>query len=107
MAKKPGESVRGSRTGRPIMVLLDQLGQRWTLRILWELRHEARLTFRELQSQCENVSPTILNKRLKELRELKIIDHTEGGYGFTALGRELGTQIAGLDVWSKKWAKQL
>ena len=31
-------SVRGSRTGRPIMALLDLLGRRWTLRILWELR---------------------------------------------------------------------
>ncbi|RGP35061.1 transcriptional regulator, partial [Pseudotabrizicola alkalilacus] len=29
-AAKPG--VRGSRTGRPIMALLDLLGRRWTLR---------------------------------------------------------------------------
>ena len=36
-------SVRGSRTGRPIMALLDLLGRRWSLRIIWELR-EASLT---------------------------------------------------------------
>jgi len=34
--------VRGSRTGRPIMVLLDLLGRRWALRIVWELREEPR-----------------------------------------------------------------
>jgi len=44
-------SVRGSRTGRPIMALLDLLGRRWTLRILWELR-EQRLTSRALRAAC-------------------------------------------------------
>ena len=106
MAKKPGQKVRGSETGRPIVVLLDQLGQKWTLRILWELR-EHRLTFRELQSRCENISPTIVNRRLKDLRELQIIDHGEGGYGYTKLGRELGRQLALLDTWSKRWAKEI
>ena len=30
---KPGTRVRGSRTGKPIMALLDLLGRRWALRI--------------------------------------------------------------------------
>lgn len=87
------------------MVLLDQLGQRWTLRILWELRDD-RLTFRALKSRCDEVSPTLLNKRLKELRELLIIDHDNHGYGLTKSGRELGNQLSGLDSWSRKWARQ-
>ena len=36
MGKQAGSktrSVRGSRTGRPIMALLDLLGRRWSLRI--------------------------------------------------------------------------
>ena len=106
MAKQPGQKVRGSETGRPIMVLLDQLGQKWTLRILWELRAQ-RLTFRELQSRCENASPTIVNRRLKDLRELQLIDHGIGGYGYTTLGKELGLQLAALDTWSKHWAKEI
>jgi len=40
------------------MALLDLLGQRWTLRILWELR-DAPLTFRALQNACDSVSPKI------------------------------------------------
>ena len=50
--------VRGSRTGRPIMVLLDLLGRRWTLRIVWELRDQPR-RFRELQDAI-GASPTII-----------------------------------------------
>jgi DNA-binding HxlR family transcriptional regulator len=106
MAKQPGARVRGSRTGRPIMVLLDVLGQRWTLRILWELREE-RLNFRELRRRCEDVSPTLLNRRLKTLRELDLVDHTDEGYGYTRLGAELGVHISGLNRWSERWAKAL
>jgi len=45
----PKRRIRGSRTGRPIMVLLDLLGRRWTLRIMWELR-EGALTSRALRT---------------------------------------------------------
>ena len=105
-AKKPGQKARGSETGRPIMVLLDHLGQRWTLRILWELR-AGRLTFREIQERCDKISPTLLNKRLKELRELSLINHETGGYAYTSMGKELADQLATLDHWSKRWAKKL
>ena len=49
------------------MVLLDLLGRRWTLRILWELRHGA-LTSRALRTACDEASPTVLQARLSELR---------------------------------------
>ena len=88
------------------MVLFDVLGQRWTLRILWELRSD-RLPFRALRSRCENVSPTILNRRLQELRELNLLDHDEDGYGYTDWGRQLGAQLSGLSEWSVQWAKHL
>src|SRR5260370_11306397 len=67
-AVKPKRAVRGSTTGRPIMVLLDLLGRRWTLRILWELR-EAALTSRALREACDDASPTVLQARLADLRE--------------------------------------
>ena len=56
-------AVPASNSGRPLMVLLDLLGRRWALRVLWELR-DARATFRALQERCD-VSPTVLTKRLK------------------------------------------
>src|SRR5882672_4687979 len=71
-APRVGLPVRGSTTGRPVMVALDVLGRRGALRVLWELR-DARLTFRALQ-EASDMNPASLNKRIKELRELEIID---------------------------------
>jgi DNA-binding HxlR family transcriptional regulator len=104
--KKPGMPVRGSTSGRPVMVLFDVLGQRWTLRILWELRG-GRLNFRDLRARCDDISPTVLNGRLKTLRELKLVDHQEGGYSYTEQGAELSRQLAGFDSWAEGWAKSL
>ena len=85
------------------MVLLDMLGKRWTLRIMWELR-EAPQTFRNLQNRCSDISPTTLNNRLRELRDMKIIEHGDGGYSYTALGAQLGEHMTALDSWSRLWA---
>jgi len=102
MAKR----IRGSSTGRPIMVLLDLLGRRWTLRIVWELREQPR-RFRELQDSI-GASPTIVNTRLGELREAQLIELAEEeGYRLTALGRELLTLFLPLHRWSEKWAKAI
>ena len=98
--------VRGSKTGRPIMVLLDLLGRRWVLRIVWELREEPR-RFRELQDAI-GASPTIVNSRLAELREAKLVElDAEAGYRLTVLGGELLRLFLPLHVWSEKWAKAI
>jgi DNA-binding HxlR family transcriptional regulator len=95
--------VRGSRTGRPIMVLLDLLGRRWALRILWELRNDP-LTSRALRTACDEASPTVLNERLKELREADFIELVEAGYALTALGRELSKKFMPLHHFAEKWS---
>jgi len=96
--------VRGSRTGRPIMRLLDLLGRRWTLRIVWELREEPK-RFRDLQDLI-GASPTIVNTRLAELRAAKLVELDDAvGYRLTALGRELLQLFLPLHTWSEKWAK--
>ncbi|QOZ31362.1 helix-turn-helix domain-containing protein [Bradyrhizobium sp. CCBAU 53421] len=99
---RPG--VRGSRTGRPIMALLDLLGRRWTLRIVWELR-ESALTSRALRTACDEASPTILQTRLTELRESGFVELTEDGYSLTALGRELFQTFTPLNRFAERWSK--
>jgi DNA-binding HxlR family transcriptional regulator len=95
--------VRGSRTGRPIMALLDLLGRRWTLRLIWDLREQSR-RFRELQESI-GASPTIINTRLAELREAGLVElDPEAGYRLTLLGRELLRLFLPLHAWSEKWA---
>ena len=101
-----GKSVRGSKSGKPIMVLLDLLGRRWTLRILWELRNGEALSFRELRAACDNLSPTILNKRLHELREADIVELIDGaGYQLTNEGQILLETLLPLNEWAKRWGK--
>jgi len=108
MAKQTGparQGVRGSRSGRPIMVLLDLLGRRWALRILWELRAKP-LTSRSLRTACDDASPTVLQARLTELREAGFVELGDGGgYGLTALGRELCEMVMPLQRFAERWKR--
>jgi DNA-binding HxlR family transcriptional regulator len=98
-------AVRGSRTGRPIMVLLDLLGRRWALRILWELRDQT-LTSRSLRTACDEASPTVLQARLSELREADFIELVpSSGYRLTAMGRELQNNLLPLHRFAERWSK--
>lgn len=83
------------------MIVLDVLGRRGSLRILWELR-DTPLTFRALQDACET-NPGSLNTRLKDLRELGIVDHENGGYRLSDSGRDLLETLESLRAWSEKW----
>jgi len=102
---KPGRPTRGSRSGRPIMALLDLMGRRWTLRILWELR-EGPQRFRALRERCDDPSPTILNQRLRELRDAGIASLSEQGYSLTAEGKDLLACLAPLNRWAQRWAER-
>lgn len=103
---KPGTPVRGSKTGVPIMALLDLLGRNWAMGIVWHL-NEGPNTFRGLQLYCEAISPTILNQRLKELMTANLIDRTVEGYQLTTKGRELYEMLSPLGKWAKSWAKTI
>lgn len=87
------------------MVLLDLLGRRWTLRVLWELR-DTPATFRELQARCDEISPAVLNTRLRELRSAAIVETGDDGYQLTASGRGLLEALAPLNAWAASWAKR-
>jgi DNA-binding HxlR family transcriptional regulator len=100
---KPGAPVRGSRTGRPVMALLDLLGRRWALRVIWELREGRVLNFRELAAAC-GVSPGVLASRLADLRESRIVTHAGQGYALTPIGRELLDRLMPLHEWAEEWA---
>ncbi len=107
---KPGKPVRGSTTGAPIMALFDLLGRRWAMGIVWNLA-AGPSTFRALQTprsrKSVTISPSILNARLKDLQEAKLVERTLEGYVLTELGRELFTLLEPLDAYSLKWGKSL
>ena len=94
-----------STRSHPIMELLDLLGKKWQLRILWELSKSDH-TFRELQTACGDLSPTLINRRIKELQDAGLLEKREpSGYGLTHLGEELIAYLGPLNNWSKKWAR--
>lgn len=100
---KVGHAARGTTTGRPILVLLDALGRRGALRLLWELREGRRLTFRALVTACES-NPGAVNTRLRELRELHLVEHGDGGYHLSTHGEALAEVLAPLNSWANAWA---
>jgi DNA-binding HxlR family transcriptional regulator len=85
------------------MVALDVLGRRGALRILWELRG-VPLTFRALQA-ASDMNPGSLNTRLKELRALHMVDHSDGGYHLTNHGQSLMAALKPLQAWADEWAR--
>ncbi|MBU6373644.1 MAG: helix-turn-helix transcriptional regulator [Alphaproteobacteria bacterium] len=90
---------------RPIMRLLDLVGRRWSLRVLWELRG-APLRSRALRTACDGVSPTVLQARIDELRAAQLVALTPEGYALTATGRAFLTAFEPLYVFAETWAAE-
>lgn len=105
---RPGSPVRGSRTGRPIMAAFDLLGRRWTMRVIWELHVAGRpLTFRELRARCEELSSSVLTRRLHELSEGLLVTHDGTGYVLTPSGQTLVASMQPLIDWSHDWGRTI
>lgn len=86
------------------MALLDLLGRRMALRVIWELsQREEPMTFRALR-EAADTNPAVLNARLKELRAWRIVDHDGSGYRLTKQGESLIVVLLPLHQWAEKWA---
>jgi DNA-binding HxlR family transcriptional regulator len=86
-----------------MLVLLELLGRRWALRILWELRSEPA-AFQALQARCDSMSTSVLSQRLGELREAGLVEKDQAGaYRLTDPGAELLARLDGMDEWTQQW----
>lgn len=101
-----GTAADDSLSSRPLMVLLDLLGRRWVLRVLWELR-DGELTFVALRRAAGGLSQSVLTVRLSELKQARLIETVPsgGGYRLTANGRSLVQEMSRLDRWADHWAE--
>jgi DNA-binding HxlR family transcriptional regulator len=89
----------------PINDLLELLGRRWMLRVLWELR-DGPLPFRRLRAACDDVSTSVLSQRLRELRDERLVAVDEdGAYALSADGHALGEQLIALSTWAQRRAE--
>jgi DNA-binding HxlR family transcriptional regulator len=100
----PGETPSSTPS---MLALLDLLGRRWALRILWELRL-APATFQALQARCDSMSTSVLSQRLGELREAQLVEKDgAGAYVLTDPGVRLLARLDGMDEWTQEWARRL
>jgi DNA-binding HxlR family transcriptional regulator len=90
-----------------MLALLDLLGRRWALRILWELRMQ-RASFQALHRRCDFMSTSVLSQRLAELKEARLIDKgADGDYALTEHGDRLLSRLDGIDEWTQEWARTI
>ena len=90
-----------------MLALLDLLGRRWALRILWELRVQPA-SFQALQRRCDSMSTSVLAQRLTELREAQLIEKgPAGSYALTESGSQLLSRLDGIDEWTQEWARTI
>jgi DNA-binding HxlR family transcriptional regulator len=79
---------------------LDTFSRRWALRVVWELR-VGPLNFRALREACGGISPSVLQRRLHELRDSGVIEAIPRlGYRLSARGEQLFPVLADLSRWA-------
>ena len=96
---------RESTTSKPLAELLELLGRRWTLRILWELR-DRTLAFNDLRRAVGGMSQSVLVTRLTELFGAGLVADVPGGYRLTADGQALVRELAALEEWAVRWDRE-
>lgn len=88
-------------TSTKMATALDFFSRRWALRVIWELRIDA-LTFRRLRTACGGISPSVLQRRLHELRALGVVERVPLlGYRLTVHGQRLYPLLVRLEGWSE------
>src|SRR6186713_1697653 len=100
-----------SRSGCPINLSLEVLGDRWSLLIIRDMMFGNRRHFRELLTKSEEgISSNILADRLKTLLDENIITREDdpthkqkGIYSLTEQGVELLPVLAQMSVWGRKY----
>ena len=94
------QNLRRAATSDAMAAALDLSGRRWALRVVWELR-VGPLNFRALQAACGDISPSVLQRRLHELRDIGVIEKIPRlGYRLSTSGEKLFQVLARLDTWS-------
>jgi len=102
----PAKKEPKHRSGCPVSVSLETLGDRWSLLIIRDLMVRAYRTFKEFQGAGEGIATNILASRLKRLEGVGII-HTEPdpndgrrvNYRLTEKGIALAPVLLDMLIW--------
>lgn len=86
-----------------VLAAIDLLGQRWMLRVLWELE-PGPLGFLELRRHMGNCSSSVLSDRLHQLQSAGLVDKhgARGSYELTGEGKRLGAALGAVWEWAER-----
>jgi len=100
------------RSGCPVSVALEILGDRWSLLVIRDLVVRGYRTFKEFQESGEGIATNILSNRLRRLEAAGIIeserqpaDRRRISYQLTEKGIDLAPMLLELFIWGARHEK--
>lgn len=100
------------RSGCPVSIALDVLGDRWSLLIVRDLMIRGFRTFKAFEESGEGIATNILADRLEKLEKAGIIGATENSddkrrlnYRLTSKGIDLAPVLLDLLIWGARHEK--
>jgi DNA-binding HxlR family transcriptional regulator len=97
------------RSGCPVSISLELLGDRWSLLIIRDLMVRGFRTFKDFQQSGEGIATNILSDRLRKLEKARIItaeaEKTDGRrvkYELTEKGIDLAPVLLDLLIWGAR-----
>ena len=96
----------------PLAITAELLCQRWTLLVISRLIDGCR-RFSEIHRGLPQISPSLLSKRLSQLKEAGLVEVRKLGNGTgrqylpTDATRELEPVIERLGMWGQRWARDM
>jgi DNA-binding HxlR family transcriptional regulator len=103
-------SSRDRRSGCPISIALETLGDAWSLLIVRDLMFKERRTYNEFLQGGEGIASNILADRLRRLEDTGIVekrrDPTDARkfvYRLSAKGFDLAPVLVELVLWSSRY----
>lgn len=100
---------RRHRSGCPISIALDLLGDAWSLLIVRDLMFKDRRTYNDFLTGGEGIASNVLADRLRKLEEANIIDKRRDPedarrflYRLSPKGVDLAPVLVELIIWSAR-----
>jgi DNA-binding HxlR family transcriptional regulator len=105
----PGKPKAKHRSGCPVSISLEILGDRWSLLIIRDLMVRGYQTFKEFQESGDGIATNILADRLRKLEaagilasEIEETDARRSNYRLTAKGIDLAPVLLDLLIWGAR-----
>jgi DNA-binding HxlR family transcriptional regulator len=110
----PRKAKRTPRSGCPVSISLETLGDRWTLLVIRDLMVRGCTTFKQFQQSDERIATNILTDRLRQLErnglvtsEMDPTDRRRTSYRLTEKGIDLAPLLLELLIWGARHEKTM